>query len=173
MYLTHITCLEHLKPILKSGQLKSSKITGNIGLGADVYKNSIYVFFSVTNELINKRQNGDNTIILYFHPNILKNKTFYVSNEWDETPGLQEFGTKKFKCSTSKNIIQKIKGASQVAVANKIAIKKHLVGIEINSSKNPSPYLIKYIQKEYPNTIIVRNPPPTTTTWNQTFECEL
>lgn len=157
MYLKHQTCLEHLKPILKSGFLKSSKLTKKIGLGEDVYISSKYVFLSVVEKLFQIGQNGDNNIVLYLDLKVLKNRSFYVSDEWDDEPDLQEFGTKKIKRGTTH--YPKMKDGDQIAVANKLLITpKYLIGIEINSSKNPSPLLIKYIQSNYPDTIIVRNP---------------
>jgi quinol monooxygenase YgiN len=168
MYLKHRTCLEHLKPILKSGFLKSSKLTKKIGLGEDVYISSKYVFLSVVEKLFQIGQNGDNNVVLYLDPKVLKNREFYVSEKWDDQPNLQEHGTKKIKRDTH----YKMKEGNQVAVANKISITpKYLVGIEINSSKNPSPLLIKFIQLNYPSTVIVRN--PYSASWDQTHICEL
>jgi hypothetical protein len=52
MYLFHNTNIESLKLILQDGEIKSSKLTGNLNEGVSIYETNNYVYFSTTKKFI-------------------------------------------------------------------------------------------------------------------------
>src|SRR5436853_6204527 len=87
MYLFHKTSISHLKSILESGQIKSSKMTSNISEGSGVYTTNDFVYFSVTDTLFDPKTKHLN--MLYLSSDVLSNQPFYVSNSHTNTPDVE------------------------------------------------------------------------------------
>lgn len=174
MYLIHNTTLEYLKLILKDGELKSSKITGNINDGDGIYESNKYVYFQTTNKLFDRNVIGQ--IILYIKSDFLYNRSFLISTvqsgkpdnlgEWDND---NDYKRKINRYSNDYNkilldlynhsisrkcVLQKSKCIffqfHQIAILNRVNINKLLIGINFINIK-PSESIIKYIKKYYPD----------------------
>ena len=176
MYLIHNTTLKYAKSILKDEVLKSNKMTGNINEGEGVYDTNAYVYFSTTSILFDKNTMGG--IIIYLSSELLFNRTFYVLTLHSNFPNyLMEHKNGKYiqykrkypRYYENYNKILKdlytlsiatipngvaFQAFNQVAIKNKINIKKYIKGIQFNILKSRQKEyipIIKYVKSKYPN----------------------
>jgi len=182
MYLIHNTTLEYLKLILEDQKLKSSKLTGNLNEGDGIYKSNNYVYFQTTDTLFDKNVIG--WITLYLNSDLLYNRNFFISTvqsaapydlgewivEYKKGEITKEYKRKYNRYSNNYNKIlldlynhnvlyytnRKFFQFHQIAILNKVNIKKSLIGINFIKIKPPES-IIKYIQKYYPNVKINMN----------------
>lgn len=172
MYLFHITSLNSMENILKDGYLKPNILTDNINFGEGLYKNTKFIFFSVTNILYDSRIfTGEHEVILYFNDNILYKKKFYLSTQHGHNPkeSLFENGdwyTRKYNKYTSNyrellnnlyeysiNVIEKYFFIyQQIALRTSSNIKKNVIGIEfVKCTDIEIQKILKLLNKNYPN----------------------
>jgi len=177
MYLFHNTSISALKSILKDGYLKSYSLLDKPpknSEGSGLYTENKFVYFSVTDKLLDKKIHS--MITMYFNSKLLFNKSFYVATLHSSTPNkLCEWKVDKNKMYKRKynkyytrynTILKKLYDYSisvlngysfqifqQVAVRNKVNLDE-LVAIEINDKSLVTNKLIDYITKNYPNVMI-------------------
>lgn len=177
MYLVHETMLDNLYLILKEGELKSNYLSGRINNGEGVYqKANKFIYFSLERKLFIDTIYG--TLKLYFNPELLYNRNFYLSTVQTPFPdhtskwknGNEPEMKIKHKRYTSNifKILEKfyyynerIFWYGQIAIKNKLNIFQYLVAVEfIEYGKVSEKYLkskvkiINLIKKKYPNVII-------------------
>jgi hypothetical protein len=172
MFLIHNTRLEYLKLILKEGELKSSKLTGNINEGDGIYDSNKYVYFHTTDKIFDKGVIGQ--ITLYFTSDFLYNRSYLISTYISSSPNngykrkINRYSKnynkilldlynhsllpKVFLDKSKKHIFFQF---HQIAILNKVNITKSLIGIHFFI--RPSEGIIKYIKKYYPNVEIKIN----------------
>jgi hypothetical protein len=186
MYLIHNTNISALKSILKDGYLKSysllkKKPTDNEGEG--LYTENNFVYFSCTDKLPDNKIHS--SITMYFNSKLLFNKTFYVSTmhsyepdklgEWhdiDDNGQKKKMYKRKYNRYYTKynTVLKKLYDFSisllngkafqvfqQVAVRNKVNLDE-LVAIEFNDKSLITDSIKNYINKYYPNVIILNIP---------------
>ena len=177
MYLIHETELYNLYLILKDGELKSNQLTGRINQGSGVYPTlNKFVYFSLERKIFNNTTYAK--FKLYFNPELLYNRNFYLSTVQSPEP---EY-VAKWKSSTENQIKIKHKKYSknitkilekqyyyntdaflfgQVAIKNKVDINKYLVAIEFiefgeldKKNLKLKTKILNLVKKKYPNVII-------------------
>ncbi len=176
MYLTHNTDLKSLKLILIDDLIKASYLTNILNEGTGIYasKNQHYIFFSVIDEFQSKYKIYSN-IILYFDPEMLWNRTYYISNFHSPNPHILDECTngkqykKKYKqyYKNTKSVLVKLfdysisilPGGKAFQSFQQIALKKqtnlkYLKIIKFNNKIKPTKVIIKLIKDKYPDVIL-------------------
>lgn len=176
MFLCHFTDLINLQKILEDNQLKSNAQTKNINKGDGIYKApNHFVYFTFCRELFRAFNIYDfvfktvhTTVILYFNPSFLREKSFYLSSLY--TPNPTEEGT--FTLEDGKKVVKKsyprdttnierilkrfyinndfVFLEGQVAVRNSVKLKDNLVAIEFKNCDPPAS-LVSFVKKDFPN----------------------
>lgn len=177
MYLVHETMLNNLYLILKEGELKSNYLSGRINNGYGVYsKANKFIYFSLERKLFIDTTFG--IFKLYFNPELLYNRDFYLSTVQspypDHTSKWKNGNDNEIKIkherytSNISEILKKLYyynnhvfNQGQIAIKNKFNIEKYLVAIEfIEYGKVSEKYLksktkiINLVKKNYPGVII-------------------
>ena len=169
MQLIHHTDTEFIFKILKSKELKSNKLTGNINQGDGIYDSNSFIYFATTPLFLDVRTSVP--VTLYFDSDILYNRNFYIANMHTSTPDETYRANKHGYYKThygryTKNInsiLQKLYNNSmnhkdkkkyfyifqQIAIKNKVSLK-YLTGIDFGCY-TPSDTLLKFISKNYPD----------------------
>lgn len=176
MYLCHNTTFEYLIDILKDGELKSNKLTGNINEGDGIYDNNEFVYFFACPDIYENYIAG--LITLFIKPNELYNRKFYISTHHTSNPDyLYDYGdyyTKMYPKNYDKYnyVLNKIYNKSrnifpekltffeafqQIAVKNRFPITTDsLVAIRINNTFGKlDNNILKILKKKYPNTNLI------------------
>ncbi len=162
MYLFHVTEFQYLKSILKDFEIKSSKMTGNLGQGVYKAKQMNYVFFSTTNKLYDNRIHGN--VVIYLKPDFLYNRSYYIE---DKHASSVTNGEKIERYNKNYNkILNNLYNKSielnkeaffvfqQIVLINKVKLKNNIIGIQFFA---PNDKLKEYIIKKY-NIQIIDNP---------------
>lgn len=180
MYLIHNTTSTNILPILKSGQLLSSYITGNASEGSTMYEKgtSKYVYFSTCDRLFDNRTYA--SCIMYINSSVLYNRKYYLSschtvdpklssktiykknkrNVTKSYPRYDKYFNKRLRALYRNSVSALEDGKAfaifqQVAINNKIKIKDSIIGIEFRFQ--PSEKITNYLKKHYPNVKIYIN----------------
>lgn len=177
MYLVHETLLDNLYLILKNGELLSNYLSGRINNGDGVYqKANKFVYFSLERKLFTDTTFG--LYKLYFNPELLYNRDFYLSTVQSPYPDHtskwkngddNEIKIKHKRYTTNISEILKklyyynnhVFYQGQIAIKNKLNIEKYLVAVEFIEYGNVSEKYIKskikiinLVKKKYPSVII-------------------
>ena len=179
MYLTHNTDLKSLKLILIDDLIKASYLTNILNEGFGIYASNDqkFIFFSVIDDFKSKYKIHSN-ITLYFDPEMLWNRTYYIANshsgcphilgEWTNDNGDKQY-KKKYKqyYKNTKSVLAKlfdysisvIPGGKAFQVFQQIALKKqtnlkYLKIIKFNNKIKPTTAVIKLIKDKYPDVIL-------------------
>ena len=177
MFIVHGTSLDNLFLILKEGEIKSNYLTGKINIGWGYGGPHKYIYFHLERKLF--ADTNFYRIKLYFSPELLDNRNFYLSTDesavfeenfnskWTDQ-GIQQL-KKKYKKNTKNisKILDKfyfynymIPYWGSVAIKNRFDISKYLVAVEFitneNELKDNKKYdkIINLLNKKYPNVII-------------------
>jgi len=160
-----------MENILKDGYLKPNILTDNINFGEGLYKNTKFIFFSVTNILYDLRiLPGKNTVILYFNDDIIYKKKFYLSTQYSSEPRntfeYKDRYTRKYNKYTSTyrqllinlykysiNVMEKsFHIFQQIALKTSLNIKKNAISIEfVECTDNEIQKILKLINENYAN----------------------
>lgn len=175
MYLVHGTSLQNLYLILKEGVMKSNRLSGKVRNGFGYQGPHDFIYFHLERKLF--ADTVFYNIKLYFNPDLLSDRNFYVSTiespviEKDFDSKWTDQGYKEFKKKHKKNTqnIPKILDKfyfhhgytflhGNIAIKNKFDISDYLVGVEIILYDKPNDKLIAKIDKiknllnkKYPN----------------------
>ena len=153
--------------ILKDGLIKALYLTNILNEGDGIYdtKDQKFIYFSVIDDL-NSKYKIYSDITLYFDTKILWNRSFFIAPYHSGNPDKLNKDKKKYKqyYKNTNSVLNKLFNNSisknkvfqpfqQIAIKKQVNLK-YLQAIKFNKSK-PSKELIKLLNNEFPNIVII------------------